>query len=84
MRVKVGVQVGDGVGESSEGVVEAGDVNACQVGEEVGVKVGVGVVWKWKWKWHVAWCSLGQRERKASKEQANRGQGNDNPQEHLP
>jgi len=49
VRVKVGVQVGNGVGESNEGVVKtegvvkAKDVNNCRVGEEVGIKVGVAV-----------------------------------------
>ena len=49
MRVSVGVQVGNGVGESNEGVVKtegvvkAKDVNNCRVGEEVGIKVGVAV-----------------------------------------
>ena len=43
MRVNVGVQVGNGVGESGRGEVEADGVNTCQVGEEVGAKVGVGV-----------------------------------------
>ena len=43
MRVNVGVQVGNGVGESGKGVVKAEGVNTCQVGEEVGIKVGVAV-----------------------------------------
>jgi hypothetical protein len=43
VKVKVGVQVGNGVGESNDGVVETEGVNGCQVGEEVGNKVGVGV-----------------------------------------
>ena len=43
MRVNVGVQVGNGVGESGKGVVKAEGVNTCQVGEEVGARVGVGV-----------------------------------------
>jgi len=43
VRVKLGVQVGSGVGESSEGVVEIEGGSGCQVGEEVGIRVGVGV-----------------------------------------
>jgi hypothetical protein len=45
VRVKVGVQVGGGVGESSEGVGEVEGVNGSLVGEEVGGKLGgcVGV-----------------------------------------
>ena len=43
VKVKVGVQVGSGVGESCKGVVETEGVNGSQVGEEVGVKLGVGV-----------------------------------------
>jgi hypothetical protein len=43
VRVNVGVQVGNGVGESGKGEVEADGVNTCQVGEEVGARVGVGV-----------------------------------------
>jgi hypothetical protein len=43
VEVRVGVQVGSGVGESSEDVVETDGVNGFQVGEEVGIKVGVAV-----------------------------------------
>jgi hypothetical protein len=35
--------VGNGVGETSGGLVKAEGVNGCQAGEEVGIKVGVGV-----------------------------------------
>jgi hypothetical protein len=43
VRVNVGVQVGNGVGVSGKGEVEADGVNTCQVGEEVGTKLGVVV-----------------------------------------
>ena len=43
VRVKVAVQLEKGVGVNSKGVVEAEGVNACQVGEAVGIKVRVGV-----------------------------------------
>ena len=43
MRVSVGVQVGEEVGEFSEGVMKAEGVTNCPVGEEVGRKVGEGV-----------------------------------------
>ena len=43
VEVRVLVRVGDGVGESSEGLVETEGVNGSHVGEEVGIKVGVGV-----------------------------------------
>ena len=47
VKVRVGVQLGNGVGESTEGVVESVvdsvGVMGCQVGEELGIKVGTGV-----------------------------------------
>jgi hypothetical protein len=43
VKVRVEVQVGNGVGESIEGLVKAEGVNGRKVGEVVGVKVGVAV-----------------------------------------
>ena len=43
VRVKVGVQLGSGVGESNKGGVGTEGVNGFQVGEDVGVKLGAGV-----------------------------------------
>ena len=43
VNVRVGVQVGSGVGEPGKGVVETEGVNGCQVGDAVGINVEVGV-----------------------------------------
>lgn len=38
--VLLGVQIGKAVGDSNDGLVNAGGVNGCPVGEEFGVNVG--------------------------------------------
>ena len=43
VKVRLGVQVGNGVGEFNEAAVGSEGVNFCKVGEEVGIKVEVGV-----------------------------------------
>ena len=43
MRVRVGVKLGSGVEETTEGMLDAGGVNGCQVGDGVDVRVGAGV-----------------------------------------